>query len=291
MMIRPIMFTALFLLAACLVAPRAAHALGEESFGNAQVSAVQDGWPKGILEAINLESRVYSRWVNGNESFFFRGDLKAANEALRQFAAVELEIHEVLLRPGPGGTSTFDGTAVACDWELHVPSGLYLGGARREKGTQVYRQRANLTIWIHPDRIQLDDLTIPKGVKALGLETLQERLLQGLQSQNQSVRGQAAYRLGSLPSLAESSVKPLVRALEDESGYVRVSAAGALSRLGGPAKSSLPAVRQAAEKAKTSYRQSIEKAIELLQKPESPEDKARRESRSKLREAIRKFLK
>jgi len=107
-----------------LALPAAAVALATETFGNAPVVR-QPEWSDGVLEAINLESRVYSYWVNGNENFFYRGNSRALNEALRKFAVVKGETHVVILMPGPGNTNSFQGQAINFDWQLHVPSGIY----------------------------------------------------------------------------------------------------------------------------------------------------------------------
>src|SRR5436309_2184984 len=78
-----------------------AWALGEEDFGNAALNEANfQDWP-GIMPLVNHPSRVYHTWVNGNEHFYYRGDIAALNDALRKFAASKAEVHEVLLRPPP----------------------------------------------------------------------------------------------------------------------------------------------------------------------------------------------
>src|SRR3990172_8317782 len=96
-----------------------AFALGEEQFGNAP-RVEQPDWAPGVLDVVNLESRVYLKWVNGNENFFYGGAVEALGEALKKFAAVQAEVKEVVVRPGPGETRTFDGRPVVCDWQLHA---------------------------------------------------------------------------------------------------------------------------------------------------------------------------
>jgi hypothetical protein len=111
-------------LAALLFAPAHAFALGEELFGNAP-RVKQPEWAEGVLDVVNLKSRVYLQWVNGNESFFYQGDAAALAEALKAFAAVKDEGKSVVLLPGTGSTKSFQGKPVAFDWRLHVPSGIY----------------------------------------------------------------------------------------------------------------------------------------------------------------------
>jgi len=95
-------------LVAMLLLPAAAFALGEEAFGNAPRVAQKD-WADGVINVVNLKSRVYLHWVNGNESFFYRGDAGALNEALRLFAAINDDEKQIVLLPGSGKTQSFDG--------------------------------------------------------------------------------------------------------------------------------------------------------------------------------------
>jgi hypothetical protein len=107
-----------------LTLPASVLALGTETFGNAPVVR-QPEWSDGVLEVVNLKSRVYSVWVNGNEQFFYRGNAEALNEALRKFAGIASDVHEVIILPGTGKTRSFRGEKIDFDWQLHVPSGIY----------------------------------------------------------------------------------------------------------------------------------------------------------------------
>src|SRR5947208_3228663 len=110
--------------AALLALPAMALALAFESFGNASATK-QPGWAEGAIGVVNLESRVYSRWVNGNEHFFYRGNARALNEALKRYAAVKADKRRLVLLPGRGKMQSFDGKAIAFGWQFHVPSGIY----------------------------------------------------------------------------------------------------------------------------------------------------------------------
>src|SRR5947209_17359605 len=79
-----------------LALPATAFALGEERFGNAP-AVKQPDWASGVLDVVNLDSRVYSQWVNGNENFFYRGNARALNEALRKYAAVKDDVRRLIL--------------------------------------------------------------------------------------------------------------------------------------------------------------------------------------------------
>jgi hypothetical protein len=110
---------------ALLATPAAALALSFESFGNAPLGK-QPGWAEGVLDVVNLPSRVYSFWGGaGNLNFYYRGDARALNEAIRKFAAVKASERRLVLLPGRGKTHSFDRTAIDFDWRLHAPSGRY----------------------------------------------------------------------------------------------------------------------------------------------------------------------
>jgi hypothetical protein len=113
-----------------ILVPAPVLALGEETFGNAPL-VKQPDWVDGVIDVVNLKSRVYSQWVNGNENFFYRGDARALNEALRMFTAVKDQGRQLILLPGPGKTHSFERKPIAFDWQFHVPSGIYKAVSKR----------------------------------------------------------------------------------------------------------------------------------------------------------------
>src|SRR5205085_2599004 len=110
--------------------PATVLALATETFGNAP-AVKQPDWAEGVIDVVNLQSRVYSHWVNGNENFYYRGNAQALNEALRKYAAVKDDVRQLILLPGSGKTQTFKGKPIDFDWQLHVPSGIYKAVSKR----------------------------------------------------------------------------------------------------------------------------------------------------------------
>jgi len=129
-------------LAAVLLVPAAVHALATEQLGNAPVRPGL-GFDAKLLDAVNVEERVYWYEVNGNPTFFFKGGPKAVNAAIHRFLAIPAEKREIILLPGPGATQTFDKKPVVYDWALHVPMGLFFGGE-----SEVADTRATLMIHV-----------------------------------------------------------------------------------------------------------------------------------------------
>ena len=261
-------------------------ALGTEEFGNKPVNG-QPGWAEGVVAAVNLSTRVYSRWVNGNESFYFRGGTGDLNAALEKFAAVKGDGLEVVVLPQPGGTQSFDGKPVDCDWELHVPSGIYLEMAKREKGTQVFSKRPSLIVFAASKRIALEDLKAPAALPLTGVEEIIGRCIEGMKSADDTVAGQAAYLLGSYVEFA-TDLQPLLDGLKHKSDYVRVCAAGALARAGHKGRAALPLLRACLEKAGDNYRKGFRDAIEAIES--APEAEAAIEARRRRAVEIRSWI-
>ncbi len=115
-------------------------ALGTETFGNAP-AVNQPEWAKGILDVVNLKSRVYSVWVNGNEHFYYSGNAKELNEAIKKFSEVQSEVRRLMILPGNGKTQSFGGKPIAFGWQLHVPSGIYKAIAKKN--------HAEMTVYIN----------------------------------------------------------------------------------------------------------------------------------------------
>ena len=125
-----------------LALPATVLALGMETFGNAP-AVKQPDWADGVVDVVNLKSRVYSQWVNGNENFFYRGNAQALNQALRKYAAVKADVRQLILLPGSGKTMTFDRKPIDFDWQLHVPSGIYKAVAKKDHAVMTVYVNAN----------------------------------------------------------------------------------------------------------------------------------------------------
>lgn len=140
----------LFLFLPCFV-----RGEGEESVGNAPVTA-QPEWSPGVVNVVNLKSRIYRNWVNGNENFFFKGKASEVNEALAKYAEIKQTVREVILLPGNGMTQRFSGEKIDYDWKVHVPSGIYRAITKQKDAT--FTLYINRAIGTPPkDRQRLDD--------------------------------------------------------------------------------------------------------------------------------------
>ena len=127
-------------------------ALGTEHFGNAPLNELNYRDWRGVMPLVNHSGRAYHTWVNGNEHFYYQGDTNALNDALKKFAAIEVDVHEVILRPGPAETRTFDGKQqVRYDWLLHIQGGI--SRHDEEQGTNVFDKYPTMTVFIGEGRV------------------------------------------------------------------------------------------------------------------------------------------
>jgi hypothetical protein len=115
---------ALALLTLFMGLPSAVFALRHEAFGNHAMSGRSD-WAPGVIEVVNLQSRVYCQGGDGPQNYYYRGNARALEEALGRFARIKDEFRQVLFLPGPARTHSFDGKPVEFNWQLNVSHGRY----------------------------------------------------------------------------------------------------------------------------------------------------------------------
>jgi hypothetical protein len=181
--------TAVVILALAL--PATALALATETFGNAPMGR-QPEWAVGVVDVVNLKTRVYSFWVNGNESFFYRGNAQGLNEALRTYAAVKDDVRRLILRPGPGKRESFQRKPIDFDWQLDVPSGIYRAMTKRK--------HAEMTVYISATR--------PRPVERAPVE----KWLRELSSDAFKTRESATQELQKLGSDAKPFLREALKA-------------------------------------------------------------------------------
>jgi len=246
-------------------------------------------WPKGLLEVVNLESRVYATEWRGfggvDEHFYYRGDAQALNEALRKFAGIGTDLREVVIRPGPGEAKALEpGRRVQCDWQVDFPSSLM-----REGGS--FSNDPVMRVYATAGLVELDQVQMPAGLTVLELRDLLDRHVAALKSEDSGARYRGAYRLGEMVALSEYAIPPLMDALKDESEGVRRQAAASLSRFGTRAIVALPRLREALEQASGASKEALEQAVAAIEDSEDEEVKAQRSTCrriGKFRESLRK---
>jgi hypothetical protein len=114
----------------------AAFGLATEQIGpdRDHPTVAQPDWPKGIVGLPRHASRVYSIWVNGNENFYFKADLRQINELLALFARARQRDHEVWIRTGKKQVQSFGKEVIDYNVNLRVLGGIALSMAARGQG-------------------------------------------------------------------------------------------------------------------------------------------------------------
>jgi hypothetical protein len=158
------------ILGAVLCAAPLAHfavGLGIFSEGNTPIDdRPYAQWSK-IMLVINDEARVFHAWVNGNEGFYFKGNVQALNHALRNFSRVDMPEREVVLLPESGVTECRK-KAIPYNWRLELKTGI----AKYKVETltlpvRVLAKAPTIYVCVNDD-IALSDLQIPDGVTVVG---------------------------------------------------------------------------------------------------------------------------
>jgi len=213
------------------------------------------------MPVINHESRVYHTWVNGNEHFYYHGGTKELNDILQKFAALSVDVREVVLRPGPETVMTFNKEyQIAYNCLLHIQGGI---SRHEEEGTNVFDKYPTMTVFVDDSNIALEQIKIPADFTLIELADLRGRYLKGLYSTDKSVRGYAAFFLAGVDFYSGSNVFAIAKLLEDEDMWVRLMAAGALARFGRKAEPILPTLKKGLkdgnERIRNRFRETIEK--------------------------------
>lgn len=262
-----------FLIVASLL-PAAALGLGTEEFGDEELSpANYTEWP-GLFEVASDKCRVYSNWVNGNENFYFRGTTDQLNEALKKFAAIKVEKHEVLIRPGPGKAHSFNSERILdCNWHVNVHGGIAKHLTTLDKGTNFWPVEPTMTIWIGD--IDLAKIKIPEGVKVLGVNDKAARARAGLDSKDQTVRGWGSSIVADMNPYEQENMSAVEKLLKDEVNWVRMCAAGTIHKFGGRARPAIPLLKECEKSDDENLKKAATDAIAAIESAKDDESAAR----------------
>jgi hypothetical protein len=271
-----------------LVTSGRAWALGEEQVGNEALSDANYAAWKGLIDVINDKGRVYYNWVNGNENFYFAGDTAKFNEALKKYAASGVEVKEVVLRPAPAETTSFDQSQkFPYNWHLQIFGGIAAHLTTREFGDQVWNKHPRLTVYVGGE-IELAKLEVPKGVTLVSLDELSARARKGIASKHQDVRGWCAGVMAALDPHSAENQAAIEKLLADDSDWVRLTGAGAVASFGAKAKSALPALKACLERPDENLQKRARESIATIEA--AKEDAAGQKAFREAVDQINKFI-
>ncbi len=266
----------LCVLAATIIASGGlAWGLGEEQVGNDPLNEASYATWKGLSEVINDPARVYYSWVNGNENFYFAGDTAKLNAALKKFAAADVAVKEVVLRPAPGETKSFDGgQQFKYQWHLQIFGGIAAHLTTRDQGDQVWNKHPRLTVYVGGE-IDLAKLEIPKGVTPVAIDELSARARQGIASKDKSVRGWSAGVIAHHDAFSAENLTAIEKLLADDDDWVRLNAAGAAALFGSQAKSALPALKACLERPDEGLKKQAAESIASIEAAQAQPERKR----------------
>jgi hypothetical protein len=131
----------------------------------------QPGWPAGMIEIVRHDSRVYSRWCNGNESFYFKATPDQVSQLVKLYCATRLRDHVIIIKKGKGEVRSFHGDKFDHNVDFHFLGGIALF-MTRDKG-EAETCEPTLTIFVDPaadqrfwKKIALPDSVIMKNEAA-----------------------------------------------------------------------------------------------------------------------------
>lgn len=140
-----------------------AHGFATEQIGpdseRQHPTTAQPGGFKGIVEPLKHPSRVYSRWVNGNENFYFKATPDEINELLDLFSKVRMRDHEVWIKPGTETVTSFANDVFDYNVSLQIISGIALALHPDKDAAETFEPR--LTIYVGNDLAMLKRLKLP----------------------------------------------------------------------------------------------------------------------------------
>lgn len=255
---------ALLMILALITCCGAARAAGVEDFGNAPLNAADfTDWP-GIMPVLNHPGRVYHCWREGDEEFYYRGQVAALNDALAKFGAAGSPGREVVLRPGPGVTHSFDGKQIKFGWDLHLIGGFVRHEATLHLGDQVWPTHPVLSVYVGGP-MALEKIRFPAGVTVRSVTEVKRRTRAALKSRDQTVRGWASQALAALDPYDPESRDVIAGLLKDKESWVRENALHALAEFGRKAQPALPLLRAALETGDADLKAQAEKTIQAIE--------------------------
>ncbi len=193
-------------------APARGYAMGTEVVGRPGPLPNQPGWAPGVRDALDNENRVYSVWVNGNETFYYRGSIPDMNEALSEFGNIKQKGIRIVVQQGSGQTKMFNGIEVPYDWSVTVPGGLYLQAARLGQLDNPVLVPTFTVCLSGREEPGLPQIRWPKGIPVLDAEALKKAGANATGSEKENAESRP-----SAPEFAGAQ-SPIVSGTEETAG-------------------------------------------------------------------------
>ncbi len=238
--------------------------MGEETIGNKPLNALNYTAWKNIMPVANHKSRVYHSWVNGDERFYYQGNVEQLNQLLANFSQLEQDVREIVILPGPGSVSNFDqNRKFSFNCEMHLVGGIAKHQTELDKGGLFWPLHPRITIRLD-DQFELDALKIPANCQLVSPIELKRRYTDGLTSSDKTIRGWGAAFLAKLNPYDHDSLNTIAGLLDDQDDWVALNAIVTIGRLGHQAQNFLPRLETIANSELENNAQAAEKAIDSI---------------------------
>jgi hypothetical protein len=159
------LFAAVLVLLSCV---RSGFGMSEERIGpdNDQrfPTVQQPGWPAGMIEIVRHDSRVYSRWCNGNEDFYFKATPDQVGQLVKLYCATHLRDHVIIIKNERREVKTFSGGNVDYNLDLHFLGGIALFMTRRKGEAETYEPTLTISVDPAADQTFWKKIAPPDGV-------------------------------------------------------------------------------------------------------------------------------
>lgn len=161
---RAIIFLVCAAIVLCL--PCISYGLATEEIGSdseiGHPTTEQPGWTPGIVELPRHPARVYSRWVNGGEDFYFEATPQQVNELIALFSQAKMRDHELRIKAGKPSVQSFNKEPIDYNVHLNIAGGITRAVSEQESSADTFEP--DLTIYIEDDTAWVRDLQIPDNI-------------------------------------------------------------------------------------------------------------------------------
>ncbi len=268
------------------------HAMQEMAWGKYPIHP-DDKWPKGLLEAVDQESRFCSEYGNFDwVAFHYQGNEESLSLALRKFAGIDAPRLEIIIKPGPFKLKRPPGVGeaareYACIWTI-VYEGEY-GSAKSwnfQVGKQSLSEHPTMTIYVGSG-VKLDEVEVPPGVVLIHMGDMLQRYTEGLDCENDWIRQYASALILKMGPFVKDAPKIAIRMLADKSADVRRHVSVFTGYMGKRAESVLPMLEKLAEDdPQEKVRKAAFKAIDKIKSDEAQDAKFDFDTQAKIEKFV-----
>jgi hypothetical protein len=223
-----------------------AAGMGFEGFGPAGENIGRSpDWPKGVEDVLRHSSRVYWYDVNGSQSAYYDGDIGTVNELLDLFSKVDLNKHDVVLRPGRPSAKSFHESLTPYVVEFDVPGGIETHFRQRNAGSGLLARTPRMIVHIDAALAKhLGELKVPENVTLHASAVRIEDALAHVDDADFQSRYSAIVALGDVAEASPAARAAVERAAADENESIRVAGETARAKLAAAEKPAEVALRK-----------------------------------------------